>query len=237
MELDTTTTNMHTPTAFAQPGPAFPPAAASHQPQPQPIVVPNAFGVIVPGRPIRQNFAPVDATGTKFSLQLTSPGDLPSPLTLINELVVFLGAPIDPHQGVMVYWQLAAQNEQSGFELLGSLTMEQPSQIFRTGWSEHDQFLSIPPNQPVTVTIGLSIEPLESIRNVSTTTSSNVNARRPMVAQRIAQDLYNFMQSFDTTGGRNGTMLVPQNIFERWWKRFEAKSKRDPNFFLKNGGE
>jgi hypothetical protein len=225
MEVDST----NTPTAFAQPSPSAP---GIQQP-----VIPNAFGVIVPGRPVRQDFVPADATGTKFALQLTSPGDLPHPLTLVNELVVFLGAPLRPNQGVMVYWQLAAQQEQTGFELLGSLTMEQPSQIFRTGWSEHDQFLSIPPNQPVIVTIGLSIEPLESVRNVSSTTSSNVNARRPMVAQRIAQDLYNFMQSFDSTGGMNGTMLVPQNIFERWWKRFESKSKRDPNFFLKNIGE
>jgi hypothetical protein len=220
--------NTNTQTAFSHPSPP----AAMQQP-----AIPNAFGLIVPGRPIRQDFVPADATGTKFALQLTSPGELPNPLTLINELVIFLGAPLGPNQGVMVYWQLVTEQEQSGFELLGSLTMEQPSQIFRTGWSEHDQFLSLPPNQAVTVTIGLSIEPLESIRNVSSTTTSNANARRPMVAQRIAQDLYNFMQSFDTTGGMNGTMLVPQNIFERWWKRFESKSKRDPNFFLKNSGE
>ena len=219
MEVD-----MNVQTAFTQPNP----------PTTQQPAVPNAFGVIVPGGPVRNNFAPVDSTGTKFALQLSSPGDLPNPLTLVNELVVFLGAPLGPTQGVMVYWQLAAQQEQSGFELLGSLTMEQPSQIFRTGWSEHDQFLALSPNQPATVTIGLSIEPLESIRNVANTTSANVNARRPLVAQKIAQDLYNFMQSFDSGGGMNGSMVVPQNIFERWWKRFENKAKRDPNFFLKN---
>ena len=222
---------MNSQTAF------LPTFAAGMQPpvQAAPAVhVPNAFGIIVPGGPVRHDFAPVDATGTKFALQLTSPGDLPNPLTLVNELVVFLGAPLAPNQGVMVYWQLAAQQEQSGFELLGSLTMEQPSQIFRTGWSEHDQFLALPPQQPVLITIGLSIEPLESVRNVSTTTSTNVQARRPLVAQKIAQDLYNFMQSFDATHGINGTMTVPQNIFERWWKRFESKSQRDPNFFLKN---
>lgn len=216
-----------------------PTAAAQQQANPsvtQQPAVPNAFGIIVPGGPVRNDFAPVDNSSTKFALQLNSPGDLPNPLTLVNELVVFLGAPLGPTQGAMVYWQLAAQQEQTGFELLGSLTMDQPSQIFRTGWSEHDQFLALPPNQPVAVTIGISIEPLESIRNVATTTSENVNARRPLVAQKIAEDLYNFMQSFDAGGGMNGNMVVPQNIFERWWKRFENKAKRDPNFFLKNGG-
>jgi hypothetical protein len=209
---------------FAQPG-----VAVSPQP-----VAPNAFGMLVPGGPVRHDFAPVDGSGTKFALQMSSPGDFPNPL-LVNELVFFLGAPMAPSQGVMVYWQLTSGNEQSGFELLGSITMDQPSQIFRTGWSEHDQFLSLPPHQPVTVTIGLSIEPLESIRNVASTTSANANARRPLVAQKIAQDLYNFMQSFDSgVGGNSGTMTVPTNIFERWWKRFESKSQRDPSFFLKN---
>lgn len=202
--------------------------------QPQ-VSAPNAFGMLVPGGPVRNDFGPVDGSGTKFALQLRSPGDLPNPLT-VNELVFFLGAPLAAGQGVMVYWQLASGQEQSGFELLGSLTMDQPSQIFRTGWSEHDQFLSLSPHQPVTVTIGMSIEPLESIRNVANTTSANANARRPLVAQKIAQDLYNFMQSFDSsgTGGSNGSMVVPTNIFERWWKRFESKSQRDPSFFLKN---
>ena len=183
--------------------------------------------------PVKYDFAPVDATGTKFAIQLRSPGDLPTPLTLVNEIVGFLSTSIPVDHGVLLYWQLTMQQEQSGFELLGSLTMNEPSQIFRTGWSEHDQFLSLPPNQPVTITIGASVEPLDVVKNVAATTAEK-NAKRPLVAQKIAQDLYNFMQSFDTTGGANGQMLVPQNIFERWWKRFEAKSKRDPNFFLKN---
>jgi len=208
----------------------------------------SALGMIVPGGPVRYDFMPVDASGTKWALQLHSPVDLPNPL-LVHELVFFFlgaaaggAAPLPPHLGVMVYWQLQSGREQSGFKLLGSITMDQPSQIFRTGWSEHDQFLSIPPHQPVTVTIGLSIEPIESIRNIlssnnsnGTTFLANSNARRPLVAQKIAQDLYNFMQSFDTGAGasKTNTMTVPTNIFERWWKRFESKSQRDPGFFLK----
>jgi hypothetical protein len=208
-----------------------PPSPVGQQQQQQ-----HALGLIVAGRPVRTDFVPVDATGTKFALTLNSPGDLPSPPTLVNELVFFLGAPLPPNHGLLLYWQLSYQHEQSGFELLGSLTMDRPSEIVRTGWSEHDQFLTIPPQQHVTVTIGVSIEPLESVRNLANHTTLN-HSRRPLVAQKIAQDLYNFMQSFDTGGEvRNQQMVVPQNIFERWWKRFESKSKRDPNFFLKNTG-
>jgi hypothetical protein len=52
------------------------------------------------------------------------------------------------------------------------------------------------------------------------------------VAQKIATDLFHFMQSFDT-GAVAGQMVVPNNIFDRWMQRFEARFKRDPNFFMK----
>jgi hypothetical protein len=222
------------------------------QQQQQPQQSPTSFnpqqvlGLIVPGGPVRTDFVPVDNTGTKFSLTLTSPGDLPSPLTLVNELVCFLSTPLpNANVGLLIYWQLAYQNgEQSGFELLGALTSDRPSEVFRTGWSEHDQFLAIPPlqhqqqNGGVCITIGVSMEPIASVQNLMSSKTTD-HSRRPLVAQKIAQDLYNFMQSFDTGSSTNSNnqpqqMVVPHNIFERWWKRFEAKSKRDPNFFLKN---
>lgn len=201
------------------------------------------LGLIIPGGPVRTDFVQVDASGTKWSLTLNSPGDLPSPLTLVNELVCFLGAPLPPTHGLLLYWQLSycdnngttTQEQQSGFELLGALTTDRPSEILRTGWSEHDQFLAIPPQQPARITIGVSIEPLDSVRNLVQNNNATGSVVRPLVAQKIAQDLYNFMQSFDTGGAvGNQQMVVPSNIFERWWKRFENKSKRDPNFFLKN---
>lgn len=54
------------------------------------------------------------------------------------------------------------------------------------------------------------------------------------VAKKIATDLFNFMQSFDTGSAGAGNMIVPKNIFERWLARFEAKAKVDPNFFMKS---
>lgn len=206
----------------------------------------SLLGLVVPGAPVRTDFLPADATGTKFTMKLTSPGDLPSPLSIVNELCFFLlpGATLPLNAGILIYYQLeVSQTEQSGFELLGSLTPpSRPSDIFRTGWSEHGQFLSIGPNQPAVVNIGISIEPLDTVQNLTPSGENNLSvssaatSRRPYVAQKIAQDLFNFMQSFDTGGGgRNQpTMVVPKNIFDRWWNRFEMKIKRDPNFFLKN---
>lgn len=211
-------------------------ASAGFAPSQQQLTT-QVVGLIVPGGPVRTDFVPVDASGTKFSLVLNSPGDLPTPLSLVPELVGFVvpNAPIPTNHGILLYWQLSTANGQSGFEILGSLTPEKQSEVFRTGWAEHDQFLGLQPGQQCTISIGVSIEPLESVINLSSGVSS-VDARRPFVAQKIGQDLYNFMQSFDTNAGANQQMIVPTNIFERWWKRFEAKSKRDPNFFLKSSG-
>jgi hypothetical protein len=61
------------------------------------------------------------------------------------------------------------------------------------------------------------------------------------VAKKIATDLFNFLQSFGDTGTggnvKNGWMMVPVNVFDRWFKRFEGKIERDPNFFMKSSVE
>ena len=192
-----------------------------------------------------------------------TPGGFPFPLTSIHEMVFFLlpnaSKALPPNSGILVYWQVeVSSGGQSGFELLGSLIpSEKQSEIFRTGWAEREEFIGLERQQPPPVTrinFGISIEPIEVVKNLTNDTSNtgssnsafhtgnqfgqntaSSNDKRPLVAQKIAKDLFNFMLSFDTGGARgNQTMTVPANIFDRWWKRFEAKLKRDPNFFLKN---
>jgi len=211
--------------------PAFsPPASNGVQP---------LCGLFVPGGMVRSDFVYADATGMKRTIQMSSPGDLPSPLASVTELACFLwpqNCPLPQDHGVMIYWQITGadpnvqQQPSTGFELLGTLTPDKPSQIFRTGWSEHEQLLDImSSNIPVMVTFGLSIEPLASIVNVQ---GVDRIENRMFVAHKIASDLFKYMQSFDT-GGSAGQMIVPTNVFDRWMKRFEVRFRRDPNFFLK----
>ncbi|EEC49097.1 predicted protein [Phaeodactylum tricornutum CCAP 1055/1] len=203
---------------------------------------PQPFGIIVPGYAVRTNFVPVDSSGMKFGLTLTCPGDIATPLASVHELVFFTlpNIPFPPNYGVLCYWQITAAVSQTpdlpppstGFELLGSIRPDRPSSVFHTGWSEHEQLLEVAQNNtPVTLTIGVSLEPLENLQNIA---GSSVSASKLFVAQKIASDLFNFMQSFDTGTGGAGQMVVPNNIFERWFKRFEARFQRDPNFFLKS---
>lgn len=217
------------------------------------------FGLIVASANIRTDFESVAlSNNTKFTLTITSPGDFSTPVTAVNELVFFFlpgGAnTLPPKSGALIYWQIeVSPTLQSGFELLGYLEpTSRPSDIFRTGWSEREEFVDLAPNQSVKINIGISIEPLDVIKNLAGGSSNNMSSifggnlssninptaaapdKRSMVAHKIAEDLFNFMQSFDTGGASgNQTMVVPANIFDRWWRRFENKLRRDPTFFLK----
>jgi protein Hikeshi len=242
------------------------------QPQPHPQQAPTPFfGLIIPGRPVRTDFSPIDATGLKFAVTLTCPGDIPAPMAMHTQLVLFWtqSTPFPPGQGVLCYWQIAtttttAANTNAGaaatagvatgFQLLGAITEDCSSRVFQTGWSEHEELMELfakPNAPPVTVTIALSVEPLSNIQNMgaaaaptsavggngfdgantanlmhtgtTSTTSNAASSRRLFVAQKIALDLFRFMQSFDTGHGGPGQMLVPNTIFDRWYKRFENR--------------
>jgi hypothetical protein len=202
----------------------------------------QAFGLVVPGGPVRTDFTPVDSTGLKFALRLNCPGDLPTPLTSVTELVFFLlpSVPLPPDLGVLCYWQIEAAaaapgqgpHASTGFELLGGITSTRPSSVFYTGWSEHGQVNEVTDiGVPVTVTIGVSLEPLANLENVR---AVNTKQGRLFIAEKIASDLFKFMQSFDTGAAGAGQMVVPNNVFDRWFKRFTNRFQRDPNFFLKS---
>jgi Protein of unknown function (DUF775) len=267
------------------------------------------FGLIIPGCRVRTDFVPMIDTNnpslpvTKYSLNVSCSTDLNNvPLLSITELVLFVTsatpvttapvAPIPPNYGVLCYWQITEQlkvttttsaaPEATGFALFGALTSTQPSAIYRTGWSEHEQLVTMVQklssssptmnHNDLILTIGLSIEPIQNVQNIlggsnnvaatpmssmlpgmsisaSMTSMQDVGGimnqainsqttnSRLYVAQKIALDLFHFMQSFDTPTNNQGTannmMMVPTNIFDRWYQRFENRYRRDPNFFLK----
>eukprot|EP00545_Synedropsis_sp_CCMP1620_P008220 CAMPEP_0119014488 /NCGR_PEP_ID=MMETSP1176-20130426/9834_1 /TAXON_ID=265551 /ORGANISM="Synedropsis recta cf, Strain CCMP1620" /LENGTH=205 /DNA_ID=CAMNT_0006967677 /DNA_START=146 /DNA_END=763 /DNA_ORIENTATION=+ len=200
---------------------------------PQPFL-----GFLVPGGPVRTDFVATDPT--KLTLTLQAPGDLPMPLSSVSDVVCFLlpNAPLPPTHGLLLYWQVSVVSSlpaqppiQTGFELLGSLTHATPSAIFRTNWSQHEQISQIPPDTAIVqVTLGVSMEPLADVANLG----GELYDSRLFVAQKIATDLFHYMQSFDTSSSSSGKLVVPTNIFDRWMKRFEARFRRDPNFFMKH---
>lgn len=182
--------------------------------------------------------------------------------TAVSEIIFFLlpNIPLPANSGAMLYWSAAPMDSlgnpiqdasiSSGFELLGALTPSKSSIVCRTGWATHDQLQSIvekaknmQPQQAmspniagVLMTFGVSIEPLDNVRNLQIEEKGVSDFKG--VAQKIATDLFNYLQSFDDVGNaRSGWMTVPTNVFERWFKRFEGKLQRDPNFFMRNSVE
>ena len=205
----------------------------------------QVLGVLIPGGVVRTDFVPSDPSGKKFTLALT--GISGSDISDVSELVFFLlpGVPLPHDHGALLYWQIIsspASNPMSStpfssgmitteFELVGAIANHTPSGVFRTGWATNETISSATksPSANVTINLGVSIEPMSSVQNMGMIPDKTTN-----VAMKIAMDLFNYMQSFDTGVGGGGNMLVPKNVFDRWMSRFEAKARVDPTFFMKS---
>uniref|UniRef100_A0A7S2LHT3 Hikeshi-like domain-containing protein n=1 Tax=Leptocylindrus danicus TaxID=163516 RepID=A0A7S2LHT3_9STRA len=182
------------------------------------------FGLVIPGRPVRTDFLPVDNTGLKYTLQIDGAKS-------VSDLVLFLlpGSVIPPDYGAVLYFQVTSSSH-SGFELLGAVANSRQSGVFRTGWGQHEEVLR---STDGLITLGLSLEKLSDIRNLDIAERGVED--RGQVAKKIAMNLFNYLQSFDDVGSQRGMMTVPTNVFERWIKRFEEKFALDPNFFMNSG--
>ena len=169
-------------------------------------------------------------------------------------VVVFFLLPnitLPQNTGALIYWSAASAAahhhdttpSSSSFELLGALTPTRTSSILRTGWSTNEPLHQLlqstsPSDSFVNITFGISIEPLDNVTNLQSDLDKSNVERKNNVAQKIALDLFNYLQSFDDTQqNRNGWMNVPTNVFDRWFKRFEMKLGRDPNFFMNSTKE
>uniref|UniRef100_A0A7S3PTW8 Hikeshi-like domain-containing protein n=1 Tax=Chaetoceros debilis TaxID=122233 RepID=A0A7S3PTW8_9STRA len=184
----------------------------------------------------------------------------------VTDIVFFLlpNISLPPNKAAMIYWQASPLNPSTtnatpmspqvinpspGFELLGALTNQKTSAVFSTGWATHENLLALASNgQGISITLGVSIEPIETLQNLQHILSEKERGGvgqtqdRKHVAQKIATDLFNYLQSFDDGSGgmsggsvgTTGSMVVPNNVFDRWYKRFEGKIARDPNFFMKS---
>lgn len=211
----------------------------------------QVLGVLIPGGVVRTDFVPSDPSGTKFTLALS--GITGRDIASVSELVFFLlpGVSLPQDHGAIIFWQIvstpssANSNSMSStpftrtgtttteFELVGAISNTKPSGAFRTGWATNETLSDAinmnSTSSTITINLGVSIEPMSSIQNMSAMQDQTTH-----VAKKIATDLFNFMQSFDTGSAGAGNMIVPKNIFERWLARFEAKAKVDPNFFMKS---
>ena len=178
----------------------------------------SLFGLVVAGRNVTTDWFPTSET--RCISELSEP-------TLTNEITFFLlpQVSIPPGHGAVLYFSKAPMFDQ--WEMIGAVTPEKPSGIFRTGWSTKEDMVGCP-----MVQLGVSLEPYETISNLEIM-NSGVDERKEF-AIKIAKDLFLYMTSFSQQTQMGEMLLVPTNILDRWIDRFQRKYSLDPNFMMKD---
>lgn len=191
------------------------------------------FGCIAAGRPVQANLLQVAVN--KFASQILDAAS-------VGHIVVFLlgTIPFEPGYGATVHFQWPGKE----WQLLGMISQDKPSAIFRINAQKPtsgggvtdmsmDDLSSIP--EPVTATLGISIEPLPLIHSQMATLttasplskSSSSTALIPVstiggytikdpttVAVRVLENLYHFVTGFATSNVPQGAPILgpPQQI-------------------------
>ena len=171
------------------------------------------------------------------------------------------------------------QQSGAGFQLLGAIGSEKPSAIFEvnaattaagrgqssttmTNGNDEDEMTdtstaSLNAGVVGEVTVGLSIEPAQSITAQSAALKATSTASQhihndndqsmalvtstgqavsknalttKVLAQRIIKNAFNFLASFAGSSGPGGQEVVPLKSFQDWWTKFERRIQLDPGF-------
>lgn len=200
------------------------------------------FGCLVAGRLLQTNLQQIDETHALFELPAAES---------INHICVFLlgSVPFPEGYGATVHFFWPGK----GFQLLGMLSNDKPSAIFRLRGNfnsnqtsnAHSMFESTgtepqsPNSGSVTAVLGIAIEPLPQIlQEVSTlpsaiTPTRNSVADATIMAERIVKHLFNYVGGF-TGGMMTPDTTVPLGIIARWYESFVGKVRVGGVGFLDN---
>lgn len=196
------------------------------------------FGCVVAGRVIQTNLQQVDETHAYF--------ELPNAST-INHICVFLlgNVPFPDGYGATVHFFWPGK----GFQLLGMLSNNKPSAIFRlrgtfspslpTTPTQFSSVGSLPiPSQDITAILGFAIEPLAQIQQAIPTTVAKAAPQDPLkdpivLAERVVKHLFTYLHSFigdSFTGGAD--IAVPLSVLTKWYEGILTKIKTTGTAFL-----
>jgi len=199
------------------------------------------FGCCVAGRFLQTDLIQVDESHAYFELSNAS---------TINHVCVFLmgTVPFPEGYGAAVHFFWPGK----GFQLLGMLSNEKPSAIFRlrrsfegsTGSVAQNKFSSfstsdVSMQQDVTAILGLSIEPLAQIQAQLQSLPGPVAApgadltRDPtLLAERVVKHLFNYISGFSGGGALSPDMGIPMSVVAKWYENFLAKVRAGGVGFL-----
>ncbi|CAO3702708.1 unnamed protein product [Rhizopus stolonifer] len=193
------------------------------------------FGCIAAGRLVQTNLQQVDVNKYVFEL---------SDAQSLNHIVVFLLGTIPFEPGFAATVHLLWPNKE--WQLLGGLSNEKASAIFRLKGTSglNDQPFS-------TVTLGISIEPIEVIQQQLATIGQNQTIQnqvaivKPNVTQvgemagRILENLYNYVASFTVQNIPVNSIPIGQltedgylsmKAFQTWYENLSRKLASNPSY-------
>lgn len=179
---------------------------SANQTQDIPSIVSEIFGIVIPGRPIITNFKYIG--DGKLITQVEYPSQ-------IQQFAATLFKPSLPDgcDAGIYYIQPDAQ-----WNYIGKISHSSPTAFFRASWD--DQVLQ---NYPF-ILIGILMAPSTTFNNL--VTADQISEVRTFDSARaIATDLYTYITSFS---------VIPNDVIDRWMKRFEEKHRRQPFFWLEN---
>ncbi|KAF9224723.1 DUF775-domain-containing protein [Gyrodon lividus] len=212
------------------------------------------FGCCVAGRLLQINLQQVDETHALFEIPAAEK---------VNHVCVFLlGTVAFPERyGATVHFFWPGK----GSQILGMLSNEKPSAIFRlrstfsasnpaSGMSTPSVFTSAASTTTgeVTAILGFSVEPLEtvaaqmaalpatSIISALSSSSMSVTPVKPAdpsaLAEKIAKHLFNYVSGFVPSGGVGPDSMVSMSVIARWYESFVSKLRAGGTGFLERGG-
>ncbi len=137
---------------------------------------------------------------------------------LLNEMALPLG------KALAVY----VQSPGSQYEYRGAVHSACPSAVFPLLWpganNNGQMLLTGVGTPPLSAQIGVSVEDLVTLPVLNVGQQKRVEE----LAMKVGENLFNFMQSFCTVEGDK--LLIPMDILNQWFKKFQEKAKRDPDY-------
>ncbi|KAL1348555.1 protein OPI10 homolog isoform X1 [Arachis stenosperma] len=183
------------------------------------------FGVVFPNRsfPIDiSTFAQIDT----FHWVLDMNTFVGEAYDQIREVCIFLlnGFTLPPDKALAVY----VQSPGSPFVFCGAVTLARPSAVISLPWPDPGSGgqlqLTAADAQPLSAKIGVSVEDAAALPSLDVAGEQRIER----VALKVGENLFNFMQSFCGVDGSK--LVVPMDILDRWFKKFQERAKRDPEY-------
>lgn len=181
------------------------------------------FGVVFPNRSFPMDissFTQIDPTHWLLDMN-TFVGEA---YDSIRELCIFLlnGLTLPPDKALAVY----IQSPGSPFLYCGAVTISRPSAVLTLPWPEPGGQLQLTAADaaPISAKIGVSVEDLNTLPSLDVAAEKRIEH----LALKVGENLFNFMQSFCGVDGSK--LVVPMDILDRWFKKFQERAKRDPDY-------